>query len=550
MTTHQESSPRSQGLATVLETIRRRKTLALVPLVFVVAAAVSLAFFLPSLWTARATVMVDRQQIPESFVKSTVTSDTESRLLTLSQSIMAPERLVTIVHQYDLYPMLRAKGATTDEVVEAMRKDIRIEYGENERERSRRERDARAVIFGVAYATSDPVVAMNVANTLANLYVQENLKFREQVASGTSDFLEGQLGEVRKKLAAQEKRISEYKEKHLGELPEQREANFRTLERLQSQLAVVNETHRRAVERRQQLTQALAELDTTGAAGLTSAPPPAGSTAARLNLLRQELAQLLTKYSDRYPDVIYTRDQIRIMEARLAEEQAASALPRQDGKASGLRAVPQNSYVASLMSQIDQAKVEIKAGAEQMAAVQRQIATYERRIENTPRREHELASITRDYDTTREIFRSLLAKRDEAGIAADLEQRHQGEQFRVLQAATLPERPTGPNRIRLLLIGLALAIGASAAAVVLAENVDTSFRRVDEVRSRLPVPVLSTIPRITTESDLTRVTRQRRLATAGIAIAVLAIVGSSYAIAHNNHHLVGLLTPDPTTTKR
>jgi uncharacterized protein involved in exopolysaccharide biosynthesis len=259
MTTHQESSPRSQGLATVLETIRRRKTLALVPLVFVVAAAVSLAFFLPSLWTARATVMVDRQQIPESFVKSTVTSDTESRLLTLSQSIMAPERLVTIVHQYDLYPMLRAKGATTDEVVEAMPNDSRIEYGENERARARRERDARAEIFGVAYATSDPVVAMNVANTLANLYVQENLAFREQVASGTSDFLEGQLGEVRKKLAAQEKRISEYKEKHLGELPEQREANFRTLERLQSQLAVVNETHRRAVERRQQLTQALAE---------------------------------------------------------------------------------------------------------------------------------------------------------------------------------------------------------------------------------------------------------------------------------------------------
>jgi polysaccharide chain length determinant protein (PEP-CTERM system associated) len=550
MTTHQESSPRSQGLGTVLETLRRRKTLALVPFVFVVAAAASLAFFLPSLWTARATVMVDRQHIPESFVKSTVTSDTESRLLTLSQSIMAPERLAAIVQQYDLYPQLRARGATTDEVVEAMRKDIRIEYGDNERDRSRRERDARTVVFGVTYATSDPVVAMNVANTLADLYVAENLKFREQVAVGASDFLESQLTEVRKKLAEQEKRIAQYKEQHLGELPEQREANLRTLERLQAQLAVVNETHRRAVERRQQLTQALGELDTSGAAGLTSAPPPAGSTAARLNLLRQELAQLLTKYSDRYPDVIYTRDQIKAMEAKLAEEQGASALPRQDAKASGLRAVPQNSYVASLMSQIDQAKIEIKAGAEQTAAIQRQIAAYERRIENTPRREHELASITRDYETTREVFRSLLAKRDEAGIAADLEQRQKGEQFRVLQAATLPERPTGPNRIRLLLVGLALAIGASAAAVVLAENVDTSFRRVEEVRARLPVPVLSTIPRITTESDLTRVTRQRRLATAGIAIAVLAIVGSSYAIAHNNHNLVGLLTPDTTTTKR
>jgi polysaccharide chain length determinant protein (PEP-CTERM system associated) len=387
---------------------------------------------------------------------------------------------------------------------------------------------------------------MQVSNTLAGLYVDENVKLRERQAVGTSDFLEKQLVDVRKKLEAQTRRITDFKEKYMGELPEQREANLRTLERLQQQLQMAHETHRRAVERKQQLTQALGEIDQSAgkAATITSPPPPANSTAARLNLLRQELIQLQTKYNDRYPDVIYTKEQIRMLEARLAEEQAAAALPKQekDEPKPGLR------VVQSLMSQVDQANVEVKAGGEQIASLQKQIAVYDRRIENTPRREHDLALITRDYETTQNLFKTLLGKREEAGIAADLEQRQKGEHFRIMDPAVVPDKAAGPNRIRLLLIGLVLAIGASAAAVVLAENVDTSFRRVDEVRSRLPVPILSTIPRITTEGDVRRLSRQRRLATAAVAFGLLVVVGGTYAIAHGNHELVGLLTPDPTAS--
>jgi polysaccharide chain length determinant protein (PEP-CTERM system associated) len=549
---------RGQGLSGLLETVRRRKVLALVPFLFVLTATASLAFFLPSLWTARATVMVDRQQIPEAFVKPTVASDIEARLLSLSQEILSRTRLYEIAQKYNLYPKLRATGSP-DDVVDKMRKDIRVEFAELSAERdrpgaARRDRDPRTIAFAVSYTTTNPQVSMQVTNTLAELYIRENMKFREKQAVGTSDFLGSQLAEVRKKLAEQEKRIAEYKEKHLGELPEQRDANLRTLERLQASLQSAQETHRRALERRQQITQSLAEIDqTSGSRDMPAPPPAAGSTAARLSLLRQELAALQTKYSDRYPDIVYTKEQIRLLEARLAEETSAMALPKPtDKRATALRIAPTNPYVTSLMSQLDQANVEVKTGAEQVAALQRQIATYDRRIENTPRREHELSLITRDYDTTKELFRTLLAKREEAGIAADLEQRQKGENFRIIDPAVLPERPAGPNRVRLLLIGLVLALGAAGAAVVLAENVDTSFRRIDEVRSRLPVPILSSIPRITTETDLKRLSRQRRLATAAVAVGLLLVMGSTFMVAHGNHDLVTLLTPDasPTTTRR
>jgi uncharacterized protein involved in exopolysaccharide biosynthesis len=362
---------------------------------------------------------------------------------------------------------------------------------------------------------------------------------------------------VRGRLQNQERRITDYKERHMGELPEQREANLRTLDRLQQQMQGAQETMRRASERRQLLTQALAEIDQSsgGNVGVGPNPTPAESTAARLSVLKQELAQMQTRYSDRYPDVISLKDQIQALEAKLAaEKQAAAPAPaaKSGGTSKGkeLRPPPQNAYVQSLMQQLDQAAIDTKATADEVKALQSQIALYQRRIENTPRSEQELALITRDYETTRELFRSLLGKQGEAEIAADLEQRQKGEHFRIIEPAGLPDRTAGPNRMRLLLIGLVLAVGAGGIAVVLAEHVDTSYRSVEDIRGHEPVPVISTIPKIVTERDRRRSLRQRRLQTAAVAAGLLAIIGTSFAFAHNNHAIVALLAADPASPRR
>jgi polysaccharide biosynthesis transport protein len=557
-TVYDETS-KGPGLSGLLEIVRRRRVLAVLPFLFVVTAALSMAVFLPSLWTARALVLVNRQAIPERYVTPTVQADIDARLLTLSQEILTAQRLTQIAQQYGLYRSARS----VDDLVDRMRKDIRIELVDD---RDRRARESKSFLFTVAYTAANPVVAAHVANTLASLYIEENGRMREQQAAGTSEFLEGQLRDVRDKLQTQERAITAYKEKNLGELPEQKDVNLRTLERLQAQLQLAHENNRRATERRQMLTNSLGEIDTTVAMTATpsAAGPsvtPADTAAARLNLLRQELAMAQTKFSDKYPDVMQLKEQIRVLEAKVeAEKQAAAALPkaavgttpRRPGR--DLRVPPENAYVQSLMTQLDQATVEAKTSAEEINNINTQIGIYTRRLENTPKREQELAVLTRDYDTTRDLFKSLLAKRGEAGMASELEQRQKGENFRVIEPARLPERPAGPNRFRLLLVGLALALGASGAAVVLAEQVDTSFRRVDEVRSTLPMPVLSAIPRITTEHDRSRTVRQRRWATAAVGFGLFIVAGSSFVLAHDNQGLVALLmqpsAQTPTTSGR
>ena len=556
--THYDDTAKGPGLAGLLEIARRRRVLALLPFLFVLTAAASLAVFLPSVWTAKTLVLVNRQQIPERFVAPTVQADIEARLMTLSQDILTSERLMKIAQDYGLYQNLR-RTQPTEEVVDQMRRDIRLEVVED-KNAERRQREQRSALFTIAYRAPDPNVAAGVTNTLASLYIQENGRLREKQAAGTTAFLEGQLSEVGNKLKTLEQRITEYKEKHIGELPEQRDTNVRTLERLQQQLQLASENNRRANERRQLLTDSLGQFDmTSGLVAGSSAGPnitPADTAAARLNLLRQELAVMQTRFHERYPDVVQMKDQIRILEAKVESEkkqQAALAAQQTAGVAKkpgrDLRVAPQNPYLQSLMTQLDQAQVDAKASSQEIADINRQIAVYQRRLENTPKREQELAIITRDYDSTRELHRSILAKRGEADMAAELEQRQQGETFRVIEPARLPERPAGPNRFRLLLVGLALALGASGVAVLLAEQVDTSFRRVDEVRATAPMPVLSAIPRITTEQDRYRQARQRRWATAAVAVGLFVVAGTSFMVAHNNQSMVALLMPaQPTAT--
>jgi polysaccharide chain length determinant protein (PEP-CTERM system associated) len=548
---------RTIGLAMIIEVLRRRFHLALVPFLFVMAAGLSLAIFLPSLWTAKSTILVDRQKIPESFVKSTITTDVEAQLLGLSQEIMSSGQLMKIIEAHDLYPDIR-RTRSADEVVERMRRNIRIEVQNDDRDK----RNPRTVGFSVLYTTTTPKVAMTIANELAALYVNEDVRYREKHAVSASEFLDTQLKDVRDRLQNQERRVAEFKERNMGELPEQREANLRTLDRLQQQLQSAQETLRRANERRQLLTQTLAEVDqsnsTVSGPAATPNPSPAEAAAARLSVLKQELTQMQSRYNDRYPDVVALKDQIRALEAKLAADppstvretqaKAAVAVAKKDGKE--LRAAPQNSYVQNLLQQLDQATIEARTSTDEVKGLRDQIALYQRRIENTPRREQESAQITRDYESTRELFRSLLGKRGEAEMAADLEQRQQGEHFRIIDAAGLPDRPAGPNRFRLVLVAFVLALGVSGIAVVIAEHTDTSYRSAEEVRTLEMVPVLSTIPKIVTERDRRRRLRQRRLGTAAVAVGLLAVIGSSFAFAHNNHGFVASVSSDPVTVPK
>lgn len=511
------------GLERALVVWGRRKWLALLAFALAITAAASFVRFLPDLYRASATVLVERPQVPETFVRTAVTGEVETRLNTISQEILSRARLEDLIARFDLYPALR-KRTFPEAVVERMRRDIQLEVKRAEQPGGA----GTATAFTLSYWGRDPHTVARVTNTLASFFVQQNLTLRERQAAGTAEFLKGQLAEMRKKLNEEERRVSEFKMRHTGELPQQVEANLATLERLNAQLRFNNESQIRAMERRDMLARQLAE---TNVGGHGPEPDP---TAARIAKLNQELVELRTRFTDKYPDVIRMKAEMAALERQRAEG-------KDDGGPDAKTAAPADPVLRRLRESLSEAEAELKGLKAKDQGLREAIAAYERRVENSPRRGQEFQELSRDYETTKELYASLLKRYEDAQLAESLEQGRRGEQFRVLDPAIPPKEPTAPNRARLNLIVLVLSLGIAAGAMALAEQLDTSFHTVDELRAFSKLPVLVSIPRIATESDMSRRRRRFRLAAASAALGLALMVGASYVVAHGNEQLVWMM---------
>src|SRR2546426_1280166 len=530
-----EETAKGAGLDGPLAIWSRRKWLAILGFVFPMSAAASLLAFLPNIYRSTATVLVDRQQVPETFVQPTVTSALETRLHTISQEILSRSRLEAMINRFGLYADLR-KRIPSEEVIERMRKDIQLELKGVEVKGARQ----ATVAFTISYQGSEPATVSLVANTLASFYIEENLKARERQATGTAEFLKVQLGDTKKRLDEQEQRVSAFKRRHMGELPQQMETNLTTLERLHAQLRLNADNQTRAAERRPALSSQLAEaeslLSSPGMPGGPAAPPE--SPELRLTRLKEELTRLRTQFSEKYPDVVLLAAEVTALERELADAKSRDAA---EEKPAAPKAAPVTPYVLRLKEALSEVEAEARILKGEDKRLREGIAAYQARVENVPRREQEFKELSRDYEGTRELYQSLSKRFEEAQLAESMEKRQKGEQFRVLDPAVPKPAPAAPNRVQLLVMALVGSIGLAAGAVALAEKADTSFHTLDELRAFSAVPVLVSIPRIVTETDRRRRQWHLRLAASAAVVGLVVIVSSAYFAAHENEYLVSLL---------
>ena len=513
--------PRSRfSLSSVRALWRRRRWTAIVVGAMACAAALSMVAFLPSVYTSAAVLLVERQQVPEGFARPSEPGDVEIRLYTVSQEILSRGRLKALIDRFALYPELGSK-ASPEVLVQQMRRDIRLNVKRGETSGGPGGQGG-SIAFTVSYRGRDPAMVAEVTNALASFFVEENTRVRERRAIGTSKFLREQVAQTQKRLEEHERRLNEVKARYMGELPEQTDANRAALERYGSQLRLNFETQFRARERREALTRRLTE----GGGPLASPDDPA----TRLLRLRQELAQLQTRYTDKYPDIPKARKEIASLEAQLA--QAGSPAPSNEGDR------PRRP-TAQTLGEID---TELANLRDEEQRLQQAIATYQRRLENTPRSDRELKSLTRDYDATRELYLTMLKRQEDAELAETMEPRQRGELFRILDPALPAERPAAPNRLILALMGLAASVALGAAAAVLAERFDTSFHASEDLKAFTQVPLLASIPPIVTEVDTARRRQRFRKQAITVAVVLACIAAVASYMASGNEALVRLLT--------
>jgi polysaccharide chain length determinant protein (PEP-CTERM system associated) len=488
-----------------IEILRRRIWYIVIPFVLILTGASVYTIFAPRQYKASTLVLVSPQRIPEAFVQATVTSRVEERLQSIAQEVLSRTRLEQIINDLRLYQKER-KSLSRDEVVELMQRDIKIELPTKKEESKG--------FFTISYIGRDPNIVTTVANKLASQFIEENLKLREQQAAGTTEFLSLELAAAKEKLDQMETAVTQYKRRFMGELPEQRDANIKILEQLQNQYQRVGEALRAAQDRKliiqKQLTDMELPMGAQGTAayekedrlssGISPNPQkeiaslsPAAESKGYYESQRERLTRLLEelrgRYTETHPDVIATRRKLADLENK-----------KDSTNKTDVYDVKKEPRYRELNNQLELTDMEIARFRVSEHNILAQIEKYRARIEQTPAREQDMASLLREHQSTKETYERLLKKSQDAQQAENLEKRQKGEQFRIIDPARTPEKPFSPDIPRILLIGLLAGIGGGFGLAFFREQFDRSFHDSGDVEVTLALKVLATIPKIEEKS--------------------------------------------------
>ncbi|HQM30228.1 MAG TPA: GNVR domain-containing protein [Syntrophales bacterium] len=472
------------------EIVLRRLPYIIIPFVVIFVGAVLYAFLAPKTYEAKTLILVTPQRVPTDFVKPTVTSRVTERLASIEQEIKSRTSLEQIIRDNNLYPK-QTKAMPMEDVVGMMRNDINVQI-----QRTPESRDAGGY-FTIAYSSSDPRTAATITNRLADLFIEGNLRIREQQAKGTTEFLKDELDSAKAKLEEQEKLLTDFKRKHTGELPEQRDTNLQMLTQLQQIYQRTGENLRSAQDRKLIIQKQLTDLEfpvtsvqaergqqSTGRLPSSSSNAEHGGIQEpQLYELKNQLADLRTKYTEKHPDIVRIKKRIREMESNQDLD------------------FRNNPRYRELNSQMQAVNVEITRLQAEEAKLKGEIDKYSGRIERTATREQDMSSLTREYHSTKETYESLLKKSQEAEQAENLERRQKGEQFRVIDAAAVPVSPAKPNRERIMLMGLMLGLGSGLGLAFVREQMDRSFHDPEDVEVTFGIKILASIPRIVEKTD-------------------------------------------------
>jgi polysaccharide chain length determinant protein (PEP-CTERM system associated) len=537
-----------------LRLLLHRKWLILTTFVLVAGGTIAVSSQLPDIFTSETVILVDPQKVPESYVRATVTGDIRNRLGTLSQQILSATRLQAIIDKYKLYGEERRTMARED-VLAKMRKDVTVSMvGVGQ--------DLQA--FKISYSGRTPRTVAEVANELAGNFIEENLKVRELQATGTTEFLENQLQESKKNLEEQEGKVRDFRLKHLGEMPEQQSADLQILGQLQSQLQLAGEALAR-VEQQKGLLQSMSgqantnspvididgsETRTLEAGGEAKSPergPAVLTVSPKAKLVALLNEKLDRGYTENHPDVKKLKAQIADEDAREAKRspipvpvvpefkpapppaapEAKRAAPVETKRAALAPVTTVNPVLQSNLKAIDD---EILKYKQEQARLNKQITTYQSKLEAIPVREQEIASLVRDHEISKAHYSQLLDKQLSAQTATQLEFRQKGEKFSVLDPATPAERPSKPNRMMINSAGAGGGLGLGVLLALITEFLGMSITVPEQITSSTGIPVLEVIPIIMTVDDRRR--RKRRLILATISGTVVTALISGVLLLY------------------
>lgn len=473
-----------------LNVMRRRKAIVILVTIGFFCCAAVIARRMPNVYRSQTVILVDAQQVPSSYVQSTVSTSLQDRLSTIQQQVMSPTRLKSMIEKNGLFPELRSKIGE-DMLILKIQKSTSVDVA------------GHFSSFRIAYTGDNPKEVSEIANELADTFITENTEARQAQFSGTAEFLDNELQETKTQLEAKEQQLQAIKSNNIMDLPESKQFHLEALNNLRTQLAASEDRVRQAKQDKIMLESMMTtaaptvEVDGGGAGNSSHAP-------GQIEKLEAHLAELRAQYGPNFPDVRKAQadlDRLKKKEAATKKIQAPAPIADEPIIQTGAR---RNPVLEAQIQKLDQ---EIQDQTNLEGPLQQQIDFHVSKLERVPIFEQQIAGLMRDYDSLRSHYQNLLDKKLSAQMASELESRQKGERFVILDRAPIPDRPAGPNRLLIACAGLILGLVGGAGLAIVIEMMDLSIRSEHEASELLGIPVLAGIPQMYTVFEV----RSRRI---------------------------------------
>ena len=466
--------------------VRRRWFAALVLAMLVALGAAWLAWSLPAIYESEGTVLVEREEIPEGLVVSTVTGYAQERIENIKRRALTGERLVEMATRYELFSDILEKGDETS-AVSMMREALSIELLNVEQNQGRRGQSKVVIAFTVSFQADDPQLARSVTNEVMEIFLKENQALRIEQSGEVVNFFDRTASTLEDEIDAIEQRISDYKQSRANALPDQMVSNRRKLNDLEQDLQNSANRERDLRNQTNELRDQLETLDPFYSGGGSTRVV---SPAAQLVQAKAELATAKERYSSIHPEI----GRLELLISGLEKEVQQSSRSGQDGSAGA----PTNPDYVRAAAKLNSLAVDLTALTDQREVLRNEISELEISIAQGPEVERELRSLSLELDSSRKQYRELRDKELDARLAADVESDQKGGGFRILEPANLPSLPISPDRAGIVTLGVLAGMLAGLLWIFLAEFLDRAVRGQRGVLRATGLAPIAIVPNMST----------------------------------------------------
>jgi polysaccharide chain length determinant protein (PEP-CTERM system associated) len=471
------------GLAEAKRTLRRYWWILPLSTVFLGGLGLGATFVLHKRYTSQTMVLVVQPTVGPDYVKPVVTEDLNHRLASMKEQILSRTRLQPIVEKFGLYAEVRGRVHIED-LVERLRTAVEIKPLEPTPGTQSRQLPG----FYVDVTFDNPQIAQQICTEITSMFLEQNARERKQQANETTSFLSKQLEEAKKSLDDQDAKLAQFKRQYLGSLPEEEQSNLSILTGMNAQLEANTQALSRAHQDKAFNESLIGQQEANWKASQTGQNPETAEQ--QLGSLQEQLTSLQARYTSEHPDVIKLKSRMEELKKRMAGTPKNN--PSANGSTQASAAEP--PQLQQLRAKLRQDDMNITDLTKRQGQIQDHIRLLQDRVQASPMVEQQLKELTRSYQTAQDFYNDLLKKRQNAGVAGDLESQQQSEQFRVYDPPSLPDRPSFPKKAYFAGGGFGGGLALGLAILYLIAIGDKSMHTERDVELALKLPVLALVP--------------------------------------------------------